>query len=991
MSQYPGTFSDPIAAYHAQNRALMDQTAAMLARNAQMLQTAVPYNSTYQQIQPFSAPSMFSQFSGLAGSVFGPEVGGIVQLAAPLVTSPGIAPFLGPIPGLITTMQQSMSIGSAGDPGAFLYSQLQSRMGKSVPQFSLPTTFGNTASIDVFNEQMSQYATFIQGQAPVAEMVPINPALGDAESAYGLGIQLKNIQTLRQSNRFKDAFSLYEAATGQKISDQRLQDLIDASEAGNTTQADALLAATPELRTAAQQVIKNAESAASFTNFALQANRMLPQIAQMLGGDPGTASALQGLGDALMDITGLSRDPAAFTAAAIQSLSSVGALGMTSSGVDAMGRPIMATDRLTAGILRNIENAESPFTGIRNAGMVRTGETLQELSRSGMLNTAGVDTFGLISTDDIKRMETSISRQLEAFTEIANVGKRLGVQVNEITASMQRMYSGRFAQELSSEAGRQFATLESQFVGPIDDQTREFLKAEAQRKAGATMMQQVEAAVQVGRFAGLDSRGSLAVLETSAQLAESLGLSGSAGISMGSTAMARVALSRTMGLPVTFEQALAQQQDIMAKGKQNPSVKAFAALNLAVDSGILKEGDATVVDLKRRFNAGEDISLETVTGMIAATGANVSRFVSDEAVAAGMSLREVGPAVNRFYASNEGVNLIGSVKRAFQASGVDSEKMVQDIIGQNKAEDIARVLNIDVQEVAGMDMLQFSTAFNALGSQQERMAALESLNVDERTRSVIMSYLGDRVNAFGLAGDRGTQKTAMVRLREEAERQKFGITSVEATAMATAQVQSDVSQLMRNQFGNYRQGVSSALDTIRERKIQDYMAAGLTEEEARIEVDKEGFTMSDLIEVASGTSQEQLNDIVASAQDRAQQEYDAAVNSGDLAGQTIAERKMAQLEDIESIRTAATPEAKEQRAQEIRDRLDQQMADLEASKTPEQKAAEAQQDAQAAANKSLPIIQTTAQTIEETVKALSESISSISKTLEALGARILGG
>ena len=907
MSQFP---SNSPYDYHAQNRAAMSNVSAMLQSNAAFLQTGFSPNSTYSGgPQQFGAANMFGQFAGVADSVFGQGSGQILNMAAPFLSSPSMAGLLGPIPGMISAMQGSMPIGGGGDLGAFAYGQLQSRLGKAVPStVALPNNFGSQRQVDIYNEQQSQFSAFTGKQHdPSKDLASFNKALGTADSAYGMGVQLGNIRSMATNSRFKDVFTLYEASTGQKINDSSLDELIDLSSQGTTesaAKAKELLANDKALNDRAQAVIKNASRAAGLANFTMDMSKYMPMLAPLLGGE----GAAAGLMDGLMGAMGLDKNPALFTAAGVQSLSMMGALGTAGAGTDANGKPVFAADRIIGGLTKNLDDTTGTYAGMQRMGARGAGQLMSELAKSGMLTSGGVDTFGSIKPEDVKKMEQAIAMQLEGFSEVAAVGKRLGVQVAEITASMQRTYGGRFGQELSNEAGKIYGQLQADFVGPQNDDTRAFMQAEAQRKAGVNMMQTVEKAVQLGKYAGLDAKGSLAVMETAGQLAEGLGLGGSAAVSMASGALARVGLSRGMGRAMTVEQAMVQQQDMMFKASNNSSVKAYSALKLAIQDGFLKD-DPQASALLAAFEKGEDISFEAASNLIGATGANIYTYTSQTGIAAGMSVKGVADQIGVFSSTNENVSVTGSVKRAMQAMGVNADELTAKLTGSGSAK-LAAAFGIEEAEAKGMDFQQFAVKFNALGSQAARSALLADLGVSREERGAIMSNLGDRIDQFHLASDKGSNKTAAVIMAEEQQRRQYGITTAEAAATAVAENQATLNNIFKvNKLGT-QSSLGTALTSIRDRKIAVRVKDGATQAEAEKAVDSEMFSPAEFVEALSGGSSTEMNAAITQAKDLATAELATATQSGDKKGMLVAQKKVDDLKNLELIRTADPEERK---------------------------------------------------------------------------------
>lgn len=840
-----------------QRQAEQAQISAMLQSNAYNSQTGFAPNSTYRSPQPFSSLNMFGQFSNAVGSIFGQEAGQILQMAAPMLADPQMSGLLGPIPGIISAMQNSMPLGG-GDVGAFAYSQLQSRLGKSIPRaMSLPTRFDSQASIDIYNDEQQQFAAFTGKANSSVPMQLKSLNAGDENSALNIGVQLSNARSLQQSAGMKNAFGIYEAATGQKVSDPDLDTLINAKDeaaANKLMFKNGISGDKTKLGIKADKILNNATKAAGFVNFTSTISKYAPMLSQAFGGDAGLANMVDGLQSAL----GLDRDPSQFSGAAIQSMSMMGALGTSRAGFDANGKPVFAADRVVGNLMSHLDDTTGKYAGMQKMGAGKSGEMMSELARSGILTSGGVDTYGSIKPEDVKKMEEAISGQLEAFSEVAAVGKRIGMQVSEITQSMQRMYSGRLGQELSNEAGRIYTELDKNFVGPKNDDTRLFLQNEAQRKAGVTIMQQVEKAVQVGKLAGFDAKTSMAVMETASQLGEGLGLFGAAGISMGRNAMSRVAVSREMGAPMTVEQGLAQQKDIMSKASKNSSVQAYAALKLAVNDGVLGADNPDVKSIFDKFERGQDVSFETASNLISNTGATLSSYSSAQAIGQGMSLKGVADNVNTFYSTNERVSVFGSVKRRLASGGLDIEEFAKGLRGMNA--DQAKALGISEEDAKNLNGLDFASAYNKLGSQDARSALLKTLGVDEKQAALIKSNLGDRVGSFNVAGDKGDSRVAGILLEEEKQRRdNGGITNAEVKAESVVQTMAFFSN---RQGSNAQQNIAASLDSIREKKIAALVATGVAAPSATRTVTEDGFTLPEMFTALSTMTSDEFNTVI---------------------------------------------------------------------------------------------------------------------------------
>ena len=1338
---------NPLAEYQAQNRALMAQIAAQLQGNMQLMGSNVPLaNTTYISPQMFSAPTLFGQFTNIVGSLMGDEAGAMTQLGGQLATSPALRPYLGPLPGLVSSMMGSMPIGSSTDPGAFMYSQLQGRLGRNIPQpVQLPYDFSSKAGIDLYNEQVAQLSQFLNPQSPfgsasaaprppasaaprppaaaaqppvAAGIVPysstssntngvlnfeergtvlpaplpmlsesqrervldnsdnftgirrnmlryalrnqnvtfqdfnsrfegsdadrdrvkarfqvyeaqrarevgpdnkgipyesldilmagdflspegddtpvsknvdatlarirldayaarlpelaskdpasakeedfpmpdlvgrraaysenvqsalgaltpglreqlvrkadaagvtksalqaaladtalpsvtfeqrnkedeqvsrifddlvkelaqgdrtpvelplstvrdrllptlsgadsalqgrmartvtalqseriaalsdadsqqlaaeaakqaqaqiearavarpapeaptsaatpaaptsaatpaaptsaampmlqqFNEALGKADSGYGYGVQLGNIQTLSQSDRFRDVFSMFSAATGQStaMTDPQMQELVRLSRQATpeaAQQAQNLLQSNPELKSRADRLINTANNAASMANLAMNISTMIPP--GMLGG--AEAGALEGLSDIFMGLTGINRNPAQFTSAAVQSMSMLGALG-TETIVEPDGRRVFAAERVAAGLTANLENVSSPFSATRSLGVGRAGTLMSELAKSGILTSGGVDVFGSIKPEDVRKMEQAMAQQLEGFSEVARAGRRIGMQVNEILPAMQSLYGGTFAEALSNQAGRVRAEMRADVAGTsalesrenerrraaggqdmTSDERRVFLESEAQRRAGVTMMQQVEKAVQIGRFAGLDARGSMAVMQTASQLGMDMGLGGEAGIAMGMSAMSRVSTSRAMGMPMTIDQSLALSRDIMAKGAENPSVQAFASLSLAVGTGVLKQEQ--VSDLMNAFREGKDIDPGEVNRRISATGANLSAFTGREAVARGMTM--AANDINRFYSANENVSVTGAVKAAFREQGIDAEALAQKMVS-GQGEEIAKAFGFvdergmaQTERLQGMDFTQFAAQFNKIGDQESRVALLDKLQaagtITSEERAQLLSNLGERMDRFGLASDKGSMRTARIRQAEEAERARLGgSTMVELRAAAVVENQALINKAI-SPTNNMQQGLTEGLASTRRAKVERKMkeSPGMTQAQAEGAVDAEGFTITELLSSATVLTEPAMKASLEASLKSVDEELSKAEKSGNVARVEQLKLQRKDLQAMQDISLTTSPEERAQKIERLRQEQERDIYDKERAKresmTPEEK------------------------------------------------------
>ena len=984
--------------YALRNRQQLAQIAAQLQANMQMMGSNTPVaNTTYRRGQPFTAPNMFGQAMGGISSMFGEEAGGMASLIGGLIPAFAGSGMLGPLPGLVSAMQTSMPIGG-GDAGAFMYAQMQRRVGKSLPKpVQAPLDFKSNAAIDYYNEEQAQYEQFAS-QAPPGtvpnfkpgahKLLTKNKTFGtpnpanqhiDTRAEYGDGsgysksIELANVQEMTSNSRFKSMYGLFEAATGDELGDAEVQKLIklaqsgtadDAKEANKTLTADK--ANGGDLARKVDRIVNNANKTSGLINF----SKTLSTMANSVGGAAGIE--LGGMAETLMAITGADRDVSMFNPAALQSLSMKGGLG-TAMTKDANGKLVPVVDQMTARLGSHLTDDKGPYKGARDMGAMKSGELMTELATSGLLTSGGVDTYGSLKPEDIKKMEEAVAMQLEGFSEVAAAGKRIGLQVGEIVQSMNRVYGGQLGVELADAAGAMradFDKLNQAGTGTVGDdlvaaeerrtgqtlstgseERRMFLNAEAQRQAGATMMQRVEEAVQVGRYAGLDARGSMALIETASQLAGDMGMSGGVGLQMGRSAMGRMAIGSEMGIPMSADQALAQSKDVMNKASKNRSVQGFSSLKLALREGVLNDSDPKVQALLKDFESGKPIDPAAVNKLLLDSGVkDLSAFTSTEAVNTGMGVDGSAASISKYYATNEDVSLTGTIKRKMQKEGAiqDVEAFTKTLTTGSSASDIAKAFfenpetanNGQAASTAALDKLKdmsfgsFAAEFNKMGSQQERVALLDKLtksgSIDAGQRASLLSNLGNRIEQYGLAGDKGTQRTAKIRLEEEQQiRTNSGMTDAELSAVATADIQDSLNDAFRANAGGTGMAdmAGESIKHIRQDKADKIkktrIAAGgtITDDEAMEQAKKEDLTLTEMFQVMSGNAGSQMKKNVVASLASAKDELKTATDKGDKAGEALANRKITQLTDMEAYFNDDDPETKEARKTKILENL----------------------------------------------------------------------
>jgi hypothetical protein len=346
----------------------------------------------------------------------------------------------------------------------------------------------------------------------------------------------------------------------------------------------------------AEKAINAANNAAQLSNIAPTA----AMVAQQLGIP--MDSPLGQFMEVGMDLAGQRNNAGVMAKAALGPLATMGRLG---SSMDAGGE--YYAERIAAGIGANMANANSAYSGLRQMGSMGAGSLMSSLASSRMLTTGGVDTIGNLGTEDVQKLQDAISTQLESFSKIAELGKRVGMSIGEITSTMNQMHGGRLASVLENAVDRNMSTLRQDvsFAGKDDS----FLRAEAARRASAEIARPMEMMLEIGRLGGLDSR-----MVTGMAMAHSEML-GSAGMGAASGIMATNMVAQSNITPV---QASAMAMGVSQRAMASKSGQLMGTLQQMITSGILEEGSAEVSSLRQGILSGS-VDASTLLGKEATT------------------------------------------------------------------------------------------------------------------------------------------------------------------------------------------------------------------------------------------------------------------------------------------------------------------------------------------------------------------------------------
>lgn len=828
-----------VEAYMMQNRANLAQIWQMLSRNMALAQSgSTPFiNSTYAMPLSYSAPSMFSQAQGVLANLAGDEAGGLMELLANPIIRGMLPDFLS---NPLTSMLQSTPIGGTSDPGSYLFSQITAKQGRTIPQITLPVDFENRFSADLYNQQQLALREFagdiefnqisdeaFQPLLSLPEDTALNPNLTTSRAFQNV------LRTRKQNRSFDNAFALFNELD---IFGERLDAKFESSKP-----FDELLAATSEEDVSAL-FTKNADLK-KIADAAINRGRLASGLltgAQMLssftGGSLTQNAELQNLGDVLSDVLQLNENATSFYMQGSRALGAIGGLDMATID-DGRGGQRLISNQLIAGIGDEINSENTSYSSLRRAGLGKSAELLRELSRGGLLSTGGVDVFGNMTSEDVKRMEEAMLKQLEGFSEIAKVGKRMGLKTQEVIQNLQSAYGGRANEALGiaadaaldrinairSDGTREATTLvtaentrreRAGLPQMGEDERREFLQLEAQRRGGLELMQQFEKVVESGRMAGIDTRGALATITTSSQILESLGLDPSGGINVAQEAFNLVNQSRnTAGTPLTTATGLATVSTKLQKAMENPNTRAYTTLLGAVSSNILRADDPEIQALLEKGSGGR-LSLEEVYVSLEKAGVNPNTILTQEFAyrAAGQNVDKVLDAVDM----DTTINATGRIQKLIdeqftRGTNPDPTAMARIVA---KA---PTVKAFNLEEGATQDDVMYRLITMNQMERQEAIQQLDLSKQDTARLSAVMAAI-DTLNIEGLRGPEGEKALTAQYAIEIQKRMYGGKTESELNSEARVAVKQIMADKASKSSG--LETITSGFESVRDEKIR---------------------------------------------------------------------------------------------------------------------------------------------------------------------------
>jgi hypothetical protein len=792
----------PAQAYGMQNSAQMAEVAAMLGRYG------VPTGNN--RIPQYGAPpNLFTQMGDLVGQLGGQGAGDIFSAMGAFATNPAFASFLGPIPGMVQNMMGSMPVGFGADPAATMWARVQNQMGMGMAQMANLPDISRPEAVLSYNQQQQQFAAFTgQQNANMPSLYAFGTAGSQfaAGTAGGTAVQLANIGMLQQDSRFKNPFSLFGGLSGVDMADADLSKLAalgSSQTAGNAAEIQRMLSDST-IKEKAERAINAANNASQMSNIA----PMAAQIAQQMGIPMDSPFV-----EMFMDMAGQRNNPQMLARSALGSLATLGRLG---SAMDAGGE--YYAERIATGIGQNVASADSAYSGLRRMGSIGAGSLMSSLASSRMLTTGGVDTLGNLSTEDVQKLQDAISTQLESFSKIAELGKRVGMSVGEITSTMNQMHGGRLASVLENAVDRNMAMLrqDSSFAGKDDS----FLRAEAARRASAEIARPLETMIEIGRMGGLDQR-----MITGMAMAHSEML-GSAGMGAASGIMAASMVAQSNTTPV---QASAMAIGASQRAMASKSGQLMGTLQMMVSSGLLEEGSTEVNSLREGILNGS-VDASTLAGkgatpsMLGAgaqqrglkdlsaenSSALVRSYIENESGLKDKFTQVLKGDVSQFAAS-----LGAAGTKAFMDAGIDLSKINAaglmsrlDSLTDSEAADLMKSVPKELRSSVAEARLFIRTNGSLAPGGEEGLKGLLALGDNTRTSPEAVARARVGVNERIRSAVGATSEDFAARMDKLAkEKPDFGVTdflgvlgqgSVETLGKALPGIRSSIEEEMKN-------------------------------------------------------------------------------------------------------------------------------------------------------------------------------------------------
>jgi hypothetical protein len=844
-----------VNSYAYQNRVLLAQVSQLMAKNMELFQSgSTPYvNSAYRLPLNMSQPTMFGQLQGVISDVLGDELGGIIGQFASNPAVRAIIP--APINETLTTLMNIPQLGGVSDPGAFVLNQVSRNIGRGVPSIAIPYDFANIEATDAYIAQSKAFADYA-GQVGFSAGAPTRvQALSlknEGQENMNRIVAARNAIRAQQENQaFNNTFALFNSMNvfGPRIdTDKMLEELLLV---GDEEQAKAFMESNKGRVDALLSKAKNASGLMQAAEF----------FSGFMGGSPAENAAARSLGDAIKDSLNIGNNIRTFIPTAAQALAGIGGLNIAmAAGENGENMPI--ANILAARVASAIEgkNSIGRFDSISGMGFRSTQELISTLSNSGMLSTGGVDVYGSLGQEDVKKLEEAMLRQLEGFGELVKTGKRIGLRTDELIKNLQAMYGNRTNEVLSDKASDILRGIENNLIDGVGegdriieeenarrrqskdnepeitgaDERRAFLMRVAKQRAGGEIAKELAEAVQLGRMAGIDARGVMAMATTATQILQNMGLSSEGGLDLATQGLIFSLVPGVSRLSAVQGTTLAA--GIVSAAVEDPSAQAYVILQEAIDAGFVSADNPAAQALMEQFNLGKNIdpaAVAILTGVDVydALGAEVNQHISKYIPA--LTQHKIAKDVPAYY-KNKLKSFTGGAEILDAVSGGDDAKFLNALI---EIQDADAKLGVE----ANLDAIM----------ENHRLTRIEAA----RFRFVAVNT--DIAAAGNFAAGLDSKVPADVLLRIAAGRGA----AIEAYAIANENFSKNFSDAIK--AGQPNTDLKKQFDAMREAKIKKLMKdEGISQEEAEVRVDDKGYSLTEYGQGLSGIATPAAIDIL---------------------------------------------------------------------------------------------------------------------------------
>ena len=325
-----------------------------------------------------------------------------------------------------------------------------------------------------------------------------------------------------------------------------------------------------------------------------------------------------------------------------------------------------------------IDRVNEYGSSLGDVGYKRSGEALQTLGASRMLDVGGLHQSTNLDKQGIEELRRKALDQVEEISSILEVGKELGLKVDQTLSAFQSFTGGNLTEILRRAGDQALAALPA---GSTREERMDAVhvakEARAEQISNKFRDEQIRA-----ELAGTDMSQILTMSTAgAAALRQKTGVSGLEG------AVRQQVLGLTeqaSGLGLTDKQILNQATGAVETFMGSRSGRAGAVLLSNVERGILDSSDPAVAAAVSQFKATGQISVEDVRGLMAnanLTNAEMITAFSDQGVNTAYGVAGVAEGIQRAMTRNENINLTGTLR-----------KSADQILGPNAAAGDADIL-----------------------------------------------------------------------------------------------------------------------------------------------------------------------------------------------------------------------------------------------------------------------------------------------------------